>query len=68
LIVHDNRQNIKKQKTVITNFIFMINNIFSLLLAFMFMTAWVLQARLCPTLLNEIKKTNFKFAQNPKRA
>jgi hypothetical protein len=32
-----------------------------LLLTFVFMTAWVFEARHCPTLLNEIKKQNFKF-------
>lgn len=31
----------------------------------MFMTAWVFEARHCPTLLNEIKKQNFKSTHHP---
>jgi hypothetical protein len=32
---------------------------------FMFMTAWVFEARLCPTLLNEIKKTKLDSNTDP---
>jgi hypothetical protein len=31
----------------------------------MFMTAWVFEARLCPTLLNEIKKTKLQIHTSP---
>jgi hypothetical protein len=32
---------------------------------FMFMTAWDFEARLCPTLLNEIKKTKLQICTSP---
>ena len=32
---------------------------------FMFMTAWVFEARHCPTLLNEIKKTKLQTYTSP---
>ena len=32
---------------------------------FMFMTAWAFEARLCPTLLNEIKKTKLQTYTAP---
>jgi hypothetical protein len=32
---------------------------------FMFMTAWVFEARHCPTLLNEIKKTKLQIYTEP---
>ncbi len=31
----------------------------------MFMTAWVFEERLCPRLLNEIKKTNLQIYTSP---
>ncbi len=31
----------------------------------MFMTAWVFEARLCPTLPNEIKKTKLQIYTSP---
>ncbi len=40
----------------------------ALALTFVFMTAWVFEARFCPTLLNKIKKTKLQCTQNPKLA
>jgi hypothetical protein len=37
----------------------------ALLTTFMFMTAWVFEARHCPTLLNEIKKTKLESTAEP---
>jgi hypothetical protein len=37
----------------------------ALVLTFMFMTAWVFEARHCPTLLNEIKKTKLQIYTEP---
>jgi len=37
----------------------------ALLLTFVFMTAWVFEARLCPTLPNEIKKTKLQLYTSP---
>jgi hypothetical protein len=37
----------------------------ALLATFMFMTAWVFEARHCPTLLNEIKKTKLDGNTEP---
>lgn len=34
-------------------------------LTFMFMSAWVFEGRLCPTLLNEIKKTKLQIYTEP---
>jgi len=39
--------------------------VFNLLLTFMFMTAWVFDARHCPSLRNEIKQTKLQISISP---
>jgi hypothetical protein len=39
--------------------------VIALQVTFMFMTAWVFEARHCPTLPNEIKKTKLQIYTSP---